>query len=252
MTEELSIVTKPRDFFDIVQLQEPSVLEEFLHQPLSYIAETITGALAVGKTGTMVAGGRIVQALLKGKLFQQFGSEFKKLREAGKIPDDFAEHRYGFQTWVELMTIIDEESPDADRLDALKAMFYEVNKVSATDGERVAAYHLWQIAKGLSSGEILLLKAAFEQRVTYPGTRGDYGYWESSMADSMGHRIKGLVGLHEKKLTDLLLLSGRFNGDQSGIRQENARLTDLGIKVCENIKNYQTVLQKIDSDAAPS
>jgi hypothetical protein len=250
MAEELSIATMPRDYFDVVQLQDPSVLEEFLEQPLTYIAETLTGVLAVGKTGTMVAGGRIVQALLKGKAFQQFGTEFKKLREAGKIPDDFAEHRYGFQAWVELMTIIDEESPDADRLDALKAMFYEVNKVGATDGERVAAYHMWQIAKGLSSGEILLLKAAFELRLAYPGKRGDYGQWESLMAESMGHRIKGLVAVHEKRLTDLLLLSGRNYTQPVGGREESARLTDLGIKVCENIKNYQIVLQEIDSSTA--
>jgi len=248
MAEDFSIVTNPRNYFDIAQL--PGTLEEFLDQPLSYIAETVTGALAVGKTGTMVAGGRIVQALLKGKLFQQFGAEFNKLREAGKIPKDFAEQRYGFQTWVELMTIIDEESPDADRLEALKAMFYEVNKVNATDGERISAYHLWQIAKGLTSGEILLLKAAFEQRSTYPSSDSSYRRWEDRMANCMGHNISGLVGVHEKKLSELGLLSGRQWGDGSGIYTANARLTSLGIKVCENIKNYQIVICEANPDAA--
>lgn len=208
----------------------------------------MTGALAVGKTGTMVTGGRIVQALLKGKLFQQFGNEFKKLRKAGQIPDDFAEKKYGFQTWVELMSIIDEESPDADRLDALKAMFYEVNKINATDGERVSAYHLWQITKGLSSGEILLLKAAFEQRGTYSSSDTGYGQWELRMANSIGHGVTGLIGLHERKLTELGLFSPRMWGDGSGISPSNARLTALGVRVCENIKDYQIVLQEIDSE----
>src|SRR5271168_1828734 len=120
MDDQTSLVLPPHDYFDIAKLQDPSTLEDFLEQPLTFIAESITGALAVGKTGVMVAGGRVVQALMKGMLFKQWNAEFKRLREAGRIPDNFAERKYGFQTWVELMTILDEESPDADRLKALK------------------------------------------------------------------------------------------------------------------------------------
>jgi|GEM_PF-866767 len=249
MAEELSIVTPERDYSDIVHLLDPEVLG---NSSLSSIAEIVTGALAVGKAGMLVSGGRLVQALLKGRLFKQFAAEFKKLREAGKIPDDFAEKKYGFQTWVELMTIIDEESPDADRLDALKAMFYEVNKAKATDGERIAAYHLWQIMKGLSSGEILLLKTAFEQRAAYKPSSPvypSYDDWAIFMAQSIGHKITGLIRVHEKKLTEMGLLSARI-GDPNRIDPSNARLTDLGIKVCENIKNYQLVLDEIESNAA--
>ena len=150
MADEYTIVKKPRDYSDIFKLQDAGILEDFLDQPLTFIAEAITGALAVGRTGAMVAGGRLVQALMKGRLFKQWGEEFKKLRETGRIPSDFADKKYGNQTWVELMTIIDEESPDADRLEALKAMFFEVNKINATDGERIAAYHLWQLTKSLT------------------------------------------------------------------------------------------------------
>lgn len=74
--------------------------------------------------------GYIVQGILKGKLYQQVAQEIKELRAKGKIPADFADegkHKYGFKSWVELLTIIDEEAPDADRLEALKAMFYSIN-----------------------------------------------------------------------------------------------------------------------------
>ena len=84
------------------------------------------------------------QGALKAKLFEQLSREIKDLRDKGKIPDDFAEERNGFQSWVELMTIIDEESPDPERLAALKAMFYAVNKVNAEDSERILAYQLFQ------------------------------------------------------------------------------------------------------------
>lgn len=201
----------------------------------------------------LVAGGRLAQALLKGRIFQQFGVEFKKLRDAGKIPDDFGEKKYGPKTWEELMRIIDEESPDADRLEALKAMFYDVNKVNATDSERIAAYHLWQITKGLSSGEILLLKTAYEQRATYKSNNPGYptySNWAICMAGSIGHGVTGLVDIHERNLMEMGLLSKR-DLDHVGIAADNARLTDLGIKVCENIRNYQLVLDEVNSNPAP-
>src|SRR5258708_4380730 len=144
MAIEPSLVVKRRDYSDIAQLQDPQTLEEFLDQPLTFIAETITGFLGDGVKGVSASGGRIVQAIQKGRAYKQWDVELNRLRATGRIAEDFADNKYGFQTWVELMTIIDEEAPDADRLNALKAMFCSVNKVNATDGERIAAYQLWQ------------------------------------------------------------------------------------------------------------
>jgi hypothetical protein len=237
MAEELSVVSKTRDYSDIVKLQDPGILEEFLAEPLTFIAETITGALGDGGNGLAIRGGRIVQAILKGNLFQQWAAEFNGLRERGRIPDDFAETKYGFQTWVELMTIIDEESPDADRLEALKAMFFALNKVNATDGERIAAYQMWQVTKGLTSGELFLLKIVYEQQQSY-GSDDNYRTWSTHMARASGHGMTALIDLHEKKLTELGLLSERKFGDGSGIYSSNARLTEFGIRFCLNIRNY--------------
>jgi hypothetical protein len=76
-----SIVQKPSEYFNIIHLQDPAFLEEFLGEPLTFIAETVTGALGTGGKGLMVAGGRLVQALMKGRLFQQWAAEFYALRD---------------------------------------------------------------------------------------------------------------------------------------------------------------------------
>lgn len=244
MDDESSLVLKKRDYADVVKLQEVGALEEFLERPLTAIAESITGALGEGPKGMWLAGGRIVQSILKGKILQQFAYEFRNLREKGRIPDDFADRRYGFQTWVELMKILDEECPDPDRLEALKAMFFAVNKVNATDGEHVASYQLWQVAKSLTSGELFLLKLVFEQRDQYKGDN-NYMHWEEHMARSAGHSVKGLISLNEKKLTEMGLLSERLWVDGSGIRPGNARLTDFGLAFCKNIETYRIEVKSI-------
>jgi len=245
MADESALITKPRDYSDIIKLQEPGVLEDFFDEPLPFIVETVTGALAAGKAGWFLAGGRIVQGMLKAKLFQQFSKEVKKLREAGKIEENFASTKYGGQTWVELMRIIDEETPDADRFGALKAMFFAVNKFGATDGEKIKAYQLWQIANQLNSGELLLLRTVYIKRslyaseATHPSYVHAYSNWASYMAKAIGHNSQGLIDLHEKKPTEIGLLTARSFDDGSGISDQNARLSDLGLAFCINIENYE-------------
>jgi hypothetical protein len=247
-----SLALPPRDYSDIAKLQDPTVLNEFLEQPLTFIAETITGALAVGKVGAMVAGGRIVQALLKGRAFKQWAKEFGALRDAGRIPDDFAESKNGFQTWVELMTVIDEDRPDADRLEALKAMFYAMNKTSATDAERIQAYQLWQIAKELKSGELQLLGTI--HRLINNLAFGDYKKWAEYIALESGFGVPEMVELYEKRLLEMLLLTPRFRvsgdgpGPHTGIQSNNGRLTVLGLKFCKNIETYQIDLKAADKN----
>ena len=213
---------------------------------------TVTGALAAGKSGWILSSGRLVQAMLKGRLFEQWSKEVKRFQEAGRIPDNFADTKYGFQTWVELMTIIDGESPDADRLEALKAMFYAVNKVRATDGEQIKAYQLWQIAKLLNSGELLLLRTVYLHRSQYASEAthasyvGNYPHWASYMARAVGHNSQGLIDLHQKKLTEIGLLTARTLDDGSGIIGQNARLSELGSAFCSNIESYEIEMRGLD------
>jgi len=254
MADDTALIARPRDYSDIIKLQEPGVLEDFFNKPLPFIVATVTGALAAGKAGWFLAGGRIVQGMLKGRLFEQWSKEVKKLCETGRIPEDFVEKKYGFQTWVELMRIIDDESPDADRLEALKAMFFAVNKVGATEGKKIKAYQLWQIAKQLSSGELLLLRTAYLERsqyasqATHPSYVSSYSNWASYMAKAIGHDSQGLIDLHEKKPTEIGLLTARTYDDRSGIDGQNARLSELGLMFCSNIETYEIEMRALEEE----
>jgi hypothetical protein len=237
MDDETSIVAPPRDYSNIFQLQDPIVLDDFLRESLTFVAETITGALAVGKTGALVAGGRIVQALLKGQAFKQWGKEFHALRDAGKIPDDFAEKKYGFQTWVKLMTIIDEESPDADRLEALKAAFYAVNKVGVEDQGRIVEYQLWRVSKQLNSGDVLLLKTFYEKDHHFGEMQ--YGQWLAQLTSLSGMEIMELVQLHLSRLLEFRLLIE----PQNALTQKKAEISGFGRRLYANINIYRIDLE---------
>jgi hypothetical protein len=243
--EQASIVQKPREEFEDILLPENTgELARLMDEPTTAIAEIMTSAFAAGPKAWMVMGGRIVQGMLKAKLFQQVSREIRELREKGKILDDFADenkHKYGFKSWVELLTVIDEETPDADRLDALKAMFYGVNKVNPTDGERIAAYQLFQIAKKVTSGQLLYLKASYELYKASDFRRGELvgtQQWLAKIGKKLGHTVIGLMDQDDLELIKYGLLTPRTYPDLSGVNETDAHLTQLGIAVCQNIETY--------------
>jgi hypothetical protein len=231
-----SIVIKPRDpFTDVILSENADELAKFMDQPMSAIAESITGLLALGPKAWTVTTGRIVQAILKGKMFEQVSREIKELREKGKIPDDYADKKFGGQSWVELLKTIDEETPDQDKLDALKAMFYSVNKIGIEDGERIVNYQLFQIAKRLTSNQLLILKAVREsQSASEFGQQNSQGAipWAAIVSARLGHRLTSLVSKEETALSEQGLIKAQ-------VSPHDSRLTDLGLRLCENIERYR-------------
>jgi hypothetical protein len=240
MSGDESFIIRPKDPSAIVRLQDPTVIEQILESPPAVFAELVTGYMATGNGFWAGLGCRLVQAAFKAQVFEQFALEFKQLREAGTIPDDFKEKKYGFKTWSELMTILDEETPDEDRAEALKAMFFAVNKVNSTDAERILNYQLFQISKELTSGELLLLKAIAEFNRKYPGGSPANSNFVREISKLLGHNVTALIRKDIRKLlATSLVASGSILGDSTGPSDPTgASVTDLGHRFIANLETY--------------
>lgn len=239
MSEDESYIVKPRDVSAIVRTADKDLLSDLFEDPLNVVVESITGWLASGPKEWALATGRIVQGALKVRLFQQVAAEIEEFRKKGRVPEDFGKREGEFQTWVELFTVIDEETPDKERLEAIKAMFFAANRTTADDTDRIVGYQLFQIAKKLSSGELLLLKTINQIRQDSAGQQMTYiklTDWGKEVTTKPGHSLVALVRQHEKALVENELITPAH-----GIQVMNAvgRMTDLGIKFCENIELYQ-------------
>jgi hypothetical protein len=233
MANDGSFIIKPKDPASILRLQDPTVIEQLLENPPAVLAELLAGWFASGNGFMAAAGCRIVQAAFKGRIFQQFAKEFSDLKQNGKIAEDFNERPYGYKSWVELLTILDEETPDAERVEALKAMFYSVNKISTTDGERIANYQLFRITKKLTSSQLLLLRILYEEfkskRHLVQGWR-----WKDAAAKGLGHSVFDLISMDEQ----ILVSEGLMTHPTPIGSEDSARLTGLGKKLCESIETY--------------
>jgi hypothetical protein len=241
-TKIQNYIVKPKDPSAIVKLQDPQVIEQLLDEPFAVISEVMAGWFASGNGYLATAGVRIVQGALKGRIFQQFAKELKELRAKGRIPEDFAEKPLGYKSWVELLTVLDEEIPDEERLEALKAMFFAVNKVGIHDSERLLNYQLFQIAKRFNSGELLLLKAVREgyKSGEFPNhDKATMEGWTQNMAERLGHRLSALVLTHERALVREGVICPASDSSGHWVDRCNARISDLGIRFCENLQTYQ-------------
>lgn len=229
----------------LIKIDDKKSLMDFLQAPTIKIAETLTGIFVSEKKDWKLSAGKLVQASLKNKLLTQLGKELKEYQEKGKIKEDYFATNKNQASLYELLQFIDEEVPDEERIKAMKSIFFTSISKEATEKDEELAYQLMQICKQLSSGEILVLKAAWDisnGKMSGVTTNVEISAdnWLNTVARYLNHNIPHLVEIYEKRLIELNLLTGRRHSDRSGVEpSQYFRLTTLGKKLCEFITRYE-------------
>jgi hypothetical protein len=236
------------DSKDLIEFNDPKSVAEFLRQPAAKIAEFITGMLVSDTKDFKLSAGRLVQASIKSKLFHQLGEEIKEYTDKGKIKEDYLDKDQNFQALSDLLEFIDGEAPDEDRFNAMTTLFIRKVSHDSTDEEQLLSYQFMKICKDLDSGDLLVIKAAYDivndnLKFKLSGSVVDKkdksaSNWFITISNQIGHGIASLVEVHEEKLSKLKLIGPRTQTDGSGIGSTKYyRLTDLGYKLCEYIYN---------------
>jgi hypothetical protein len=244
---ESSYVLVARDYADIAHLENPGVIERVLSSSRTEKVAYVSALLTSGLSKYALAGPKVAFAAMAVEALTDFGREVSEWIRTGRLPEDFSGRPSGYQTWVELLQEIDSNPIDADRLRAMKAMFLAANDVNATDGESIVAYQLFQVAKKLNSGELLLLRTIYAshkagQQVQQSGAGTSpivsLEWWARWVAGRMGHQLSALVLRDERALVEQGLFTPRHNPPRETVNQE--RLTDLGMRFCQKVESYET------------
>ena len=239
--DETRIVRSKNLFVHIILRQNKDQIAQLFDDP-GAVLELLTGLLKIDKQGLRIKIGHFAQSILQGNAADQINREVKELREEGKIRD-FTEDERGTTTWAELMKEIDDGIPDTDKLEAMKIFFIEVNRVNSTDEKRMLNYQLFRIAKSMDSGKLLILRAAYAMMGEVGTGEWTIQRWADAVAKKLGHGLTGLVLKDESALMELGLITLHrdvtVGPPNTAARIDNGRLTDLGIKLCETIQNYQ-------------
>lgn len=237
----------------LIDLDNKKSVMNFLQQPTVKIAEVLTGILASDMKDYKLSAGQIVQASIRGRCLTQLGKELEEYRDKGKIKEDYFESDKNRMSLCELLKFIDGDAPDEERFRAMKSIFLASISKSSTKKDEEIAYEIMQICKKLSSGEILILKAAFA--ITNGNFKQIYSKldlqtkeadkWFEIISQQIGHGIPELIQRHEINLINLQLIAPRnqphnFNIPQSSFsNNEHFRLTKAGYKLCKFITKYK-------------
>ncbi len=231
---------------EVIKIDDKENVLAFINDPVK-LGEILTGILASEKKEWLLSAGKVFQASLKFKLLTQLGRELKEYREKGKIKEDYFATNNNQASFNDLLSFIDEEVPDEERMKAMKSIFLSSISTDVTEEDEKLAYEFMQICKKLSSGDILVLKANFElvtgkarHGITVdPNFSGSADGWLDVIAKQIGHNLPNLVEAYEENLMNLKLVSKRVYGDLSGYRATpHFRLTTFGYKLCEFITRY--------------
>lgn len=231
---------------ELINLDDPKKIFELLTQPGIKLSEFMTGVFASDNYQWKLSVGHLIQASIKGRLFSQLGKEIELYIKKGKIQEDFLDREQSKQSLSELLKFIDKSAPDEDRFKAMKSLFIKSVAQDSSEKEQILSYQFMKICKDLASGDLLILKAAYdinngnlsqkltedEKVVSDPNAQN----WLRNISKQIGHEIKSLVEFHEERLVNLKLISPRTHADRSGLEQtDHYRLTELGYKICDYI-----------------
>jgi urease accessory protein UreF len=98
-------------------------------------------------------------------------------------------------------------------------MFFSVNSVKSTDAQKILAYQLFQIARELTSSQLLLMKACYELGKSgelanvdnidraHTGVGATREQWIQLVIKWLGHDVRALISRDDEILVKLRLLA---------------------------------------------
>ena len=217
---------------------------DVLRRTLTQLAQGLTGIVGAEKHEVFLSVGRLFQAMVAGQFLDEFLKEWERYREKGRIEDDYElteQHKACLQ---ELLNFLDRDMPDETRFTVLKRIFLVSATETASDRDSHLPLQYMQIARKLTSGEILVLNAEYivatRKRELWEGKSPHTAQaWLEIIAKVSRLEHPELVETHEEELVKKKILLRRATNDPRIVDiRKHFRSTQLGYELCRYIENY--------------
>ena len=200
---------------------------------ISSLTEGVTGIATSSKNDLILSVSHIFQRIRSGHFLSQLLEEWENYKEKGKVKEDYQYTEQHKACLQELLDFIDKDSPDDVRFKLLKKIFLISATETASDRNSIIPQQFMKIARSLSSGEVVLLKAFSKL-----GKDHNYNFVErddispKSYLDESGLGYQELFDIYYEDLRKKGFLPNRERV------KDNYWLTGLGVAFCSFIENY--------------
>lgn len=223
---------------DLVKVAKDEGVIAFLKEVAKSGDAILTGALGTEKLRLRMIPGRLFQAARSDEFLIQLASEVEELREKGEIKDDYLNTEQASATLQELLAALEEPPVDERKFNTLKAIFLQAAQEKLSSRDDPTPQLLMNIARQLSSGEILLISSVYRIGKEGVSTEAENsaGPWVETITSKSEIKTKGMVEFYEKSLIKKKLITPRERTGKYGVSPGMCfRLTDLGFKLCQFI-----------------
>jgi hypothetical protein len=218
----------------------PAKLDTILDVAVRDGIATVAGILSSDRKDLVLSAGKVMQTIRGGGFLKALEDEFKEYRDKGRIKDEYLVSDQAKNNLQILLNFIDDDSPDEVRFNAMKAIFLGAATEEMSSRDDTISTELLKIGRSLTSGELLVLVTAYRLKSSV-NLQEHWGaaQWVTKVAQESHLDYPELVEIHEQKLMEKYLLSGRTMSDRSGVSvNPHFRLSGLAIRLCDFIKAY--------------
>jgi len=134
---------------------------DVLARTISGIAEGVTGIAASQREDLILSVGHIFQRMRAGQFLGTLKREWDKYKGKGRIKPDYESTEQHKSSLQELLSFLDKDAPDELRFSLLKKIFLIAATETASNRDSHLPLQYMQIARTLTSGEILVLNAEY-------------------------------------------------------------------------------------------
>jgi hypothetical protein len=207
------------------------------------LTEGLTGIGISDRKDWILSIGYLLQRQRGKQFLDSLMHEWEKYREKGRIKEDYATTEQCQASLQEILDCLDRDSPDEIRFSFLKKLFISIATEELSNRESPLPQQYIRIARGLSSGEVLVLLAAYgiaKSETSVPGIKNAEATFVA-IAEKSGLFYPELVRVHQEGLVarGLFLWSKYYEeGSGSVAVGPRYRLTDLGFEICKFIERY--------------
>lgn len=210
------------------------------------LAGVLTAATTLEPKDVLKSYGSLAQRIIAYGLLDGFKKEWQEFKKKGVVTDGFERSKTARYTLLELLNFLNDETPDEERFNLIKQIFFVASTKPISDDAKVKPLEFMRIAKLLSQSEILVINATYTAYKNKAKIREDERYlsassWVEYISKNSGLDSLELVEIAEDTLINKKLLSDRRLTDRSGVNMANFRLRQLGIDFCEYVAEYDTL-----------
>ncbi len=220
---------------------------ERVNPGLESLSEAGTGVIGSTRQELLLSAGHVLQSMIKGRFVETLKHEWDDLREKGRIEANYSETPQQQACLQELLNFIDIDLPDDVRFNTMKQVFLRAATEEESDRDSPLPQQFMIACRELSSGEILVLKAAYEiaeegdWKSKYlqidPNSTADIHIrrWSNAVASHSAMTHWELVAKHAVSLQKQRLLSASnktANADVFIATTEHFGLTSFGYALC--------------------